>query len=441
MWGSRGSRDSFVGMNELELAGSSAVVDTASVDDNRESATSKSDRPWMYGFLIAPSAVVANGVVQGGVLAYLLSQQGIGSGQQARIISMLALPTSFYFLWSPITDFFVRRRTWLLVGGLLAAVLMALGFHQKNLSSRGTEALMLISACCVQLVVSSCGGMMGALGSERSKRVAGSFYQAGSMGFGALSAALLVWLSARAGRDVLGWTAAAMIGLPALIALAAPRQEEISTASFGATMRRIGSEAKATFWRWEAVPYTACMLFPMASGGAVGLLSGVAKQYGVDGDHVAWINGLLGGLLMAAGSGVMAMLRTRVGATVLYMVTALINCIPLALLWLAPLQPWVYYIGVLGYLFTVGCCYAMFTAVVLEFLGDSGKSGSGRYSIINSLGNVPVLYMIALDGWGGDKWGARGLAGTECVLGGIGGALLLIYFLSRKRPEERVQAA
>jgi hypothetical protein len=73
----------------------------------------------------------------------------------------------------------------------------------------------------------------------------------------------------------------------------------------------------------------------------------------------------------------------------------------------------------------------MFTAVVLEFLGNSGKSGSGRYSIINSLGNVPVLYMIALDGWGGEKWGARGLAGTEAVVGGAGAIILLAYFVVR----------
>jgi Na+-driven multidrug efflux pump len=70
--------------------------------------------------------------------------------------------------------------------------------------------------------------------------------------------------------------------------------------------------------------------------------------------------------------------------------------------------------------------------VVLEFMGDSGKSGSGRYSIINSLGNVPVLYMALVDGWGGDRWGGRGLAGAEAVVGGIGASVLLIYFLSRR---------
>jgi PAT family beta-lactamase induction signal transducer AmpG len=376
--------------------------------------------------------VVANGVVQGGVLAYLLSRQGVGSGGQSHLIDLLALPTSLYFLWSPITDFFVRRRTWLLIGGPLAAILMAAGFHQKNLTSSGAAVLMLLSACFSQLAVSSCGGMMGAMTSERSRRVAGSFYQAGSMGFGALAAWVLVWLSSRAGRDVLGATAAVMIGVPALLALAAPPQQAVATGAFGATMRRIWAEFKATFWRWDALPYAACMVFPMASGGAIGLLSGAAKQYGVSGDGVAWMNGLLGGLLMAGGSASAAILPARMRAPVKYMIVALINCAALCVLWLGPMRPSTYYLGVTLYLFTVGTCYAMFTAVVLEFLGHSGKSGSGRYSIINSLGNVPVLYMIALDGWGGDKWGARGLVGTEAVVGAVGAVILLAYFLVRK---------
>lgn len=67
-------------------------------------------------------------------------------------------------------------------------------------------------------------------------------------------------------------------------------------------------------------------------------------------------------------------------------------------LWLGPMRQTTHYAGALLYLFTVGCCYSMFTAVVLEFLGDSGKSGSTRYSIINSRGDIPVLYMLQVDG-------------------------------------------
>jgi PAT family beta-lactamase induction signal transducer AmpG len=396
-----------------------------------------SERPWTYGLMIAPSAVLANGVVQGGALGYLLSRHGVGSGGQSHMIFLLALPTSLYFLWSPITDFFVRRRSWLLGGGLAAAALMGMAFQQKNLSGRMSMLLMLVSACCVQLVVSSCGGMMGAMRSGMARRRASSFYQAGSMGFGALAAWVLVWLSSRVSQGTLGWVAAGLIGLPTLAALLAPVQVEVSTDTLGATARRVRDEFKATFWRVEALPYVACMLFPGASGSAIGLLPGIAQQYGVSGDNVAWINGLVGGLLVAAGAGLMALVKVRARAPVLYMVVALINCVGLFVIMLGPQRPATYLIGVLLYLFTVGCCYAMFTMVVLEFLGDSGKSGSGRYSIINSMGNVPVLYMALVDGWGGDKWGGRGLAGIEGVVGGLGAVVLLGYFLTFGRRKSR----
>ena len=417
-------------MNEIEAVGAEAVLTAAPV---RDSSVDRPERPWIFGFLIAPSAVVANGVIQGGVLAFLLSQQGIGSKVQSHVISMLALPTSLYFLWSPITDFFVRRRTWSLAGGLLSAVLMAAAFHQKDLSSTPALALMLMSACLCQLVVSSCGGMMGALHSERTKRVASSFYQAGSMGLGALSVSALIWLSPRVSRDALALAAGGLIGLPALTAFAAPKQKEICTGSFAGTMQRVWVEFKDTFLRWRALPYTLLMLFPIATGSAVGLIPGIAKSYQVNGDSVAWVNGLLGGLLTAAGSLAGTAIPARFSAPVTYLCVGIVNAATIAVLWLGPMTPATYYVGVLLYLFTVGMGYSYFTVVVLEFLGDSGKSGCGRYSIINSMGNLPVLYMIVVDGWGAGRWGTRGLPGIDSVVGGLGAALLLSYFLLRRK--------
>jgi PAT family beta-lactamase induction signal transducer AmpG len=340
----------------------------------------------------------------------------------------MALPTMLYFLWSPITDFLVRRRTWLLIGSLGAAGFMLFALRERDLTSASALTLIFLSACFCQLVVSSCGGMMGAFRLERSKRVASSFYQGGSMGFGAASVWVLLKASERTQHSVLGIAAALLIGVPGLFALAAPKQEMIVVDTFGATLRRLWIEFKATFGRWEAVPYTLLMLFPMASGAAVGLLSAVAKDYGVNGGQVGWINGLLGALLTAVGALVAAILPANVRATVMYLSLALVNAGTLCVLWLGPLTQTTYFIGVMLYLFTVGMCYALFTAVVLEFLGSSGKSGSGRYSIINSMGNVPVLYMIVVDGWGASRWGSRGLAGTEAVVGGIGAAVLLSYF-------------
>lgn len=392
-----------------------------------------SERPWLYSFLIAPLAVAANGVIQGGVLAYMLSQRGASPGEQSRLVALMALPTMIYFLWSPLTDFLVRRRTWLLIGGVSAGILMGVALAQRDLRATPTLVMMFAAACAIQLVVSSCGGMLGAIGAEKARRTAGSFYQAGGLAFGALAALALIPLSDNGRRGMLGLAAGAMIALPSLAAFAAPRQERLSSDSFEQRLRQMGREFVETFWRWEAVPYTLTMLFPMCSGAAVGLITGVAKAYGVNGAHVAWMNGLGGAVLTGAGALAAALIPAKTRAPVVYLLIGLVNAATLGVTWLGPMRPSTYYLGMTLYLFTTGAGFAYFTAVVLEFLGKSGASGSGRYSIINSLGNVPVLYMLRVDGWGGDKWGPRGLSGAEAVVSAAGAAVLLAYFLMREQ--------
>src|ERR1700729_3218383 len=109
-------------MDEIQAVGAEVAAEASGLTN----ATTARERPWIYSLMIGPSAVVANGVVQGGVLGFLLHQQGVSIGAQSSLIDLLSLPTVLYFLWSPVTDFFVRRRTWLLTGGLIAAVLMAI---------------------------------------------------------------------------------------------------------------------------------------------------------------------------------------------------------------------------------------------------------------------------------------------------------------------------
>ena len=411
------------------------VVDSA---EGLNPPTTK-ERPWLFGLLIAPNAVLAYGIIAG-VLSYLLRRQGVGIGRSSEIIALLILPQSIYFLWSPITDFWIRRRTWLIVGAVASALSLAAAFHTSRLDTPAAVALMFLSACFGQLIVSSCGGMMGALRSEATRRKASSVYQAGALAFGALGVFALARLAERMGMGPLGWIAAALIALPSLAAFAAPEQPQEQKQRIRETFTCIWQEFKITFLRWRAVPYTLTMLFPMASGALIGLLPGIAQDYHVSGQQMAWMNGLAGALLTASGSLAATLIPARIRASVAYLSVCLLNEALLLILWLGPLSPSTYFIGATLYLFTIGACYALFTAVVLEFLGQSGRTGCGRYSIINSLGNVPVVYMTALDGRGGKLWGARGLAATDAVVGAIGAAILLTYFLTRKRTEAPVPA-
>jgi PAT family beta-lactamase induction signal transducer AmpG len=290
-----------------------------------------------------------------------------------------------------------------------------------------------LSACLGVLVAAACGGMLGTLHSEKARRRGGSFYQGGSLAIGGIAVYLLVSLAARVSIGTLGWIVATMIVLPSLAALAAPQQETVTKSGRKETFARIWQEFQGTFFRWEAIPYTLLITFPMCSGAMIGLLPELARDYSVTGQQVAWINGVAGALLMTAGALAASLIPVHVKAPIAYLSAGLVNAATLALLALGPQLPAVYFAATVLYLFTIGACYALFTAVLLEFLGRSGKSGSSRYALINSLGNLPVAYVAYLDGRAYAHWGPRAMPAADAALSAMGALMLLAYFVFRRR--------
>ena len=99
-----------------------------------QSSPAPHERPWLFSLLIAPAAVISIGLVDG-ALSYLLRSQGVDPARGASIVALLSLPHTIYFLWGPVTDFFVRRRTWLMLAAAAAAATLLLAFHQSRLAS------------------------------------------------------------------------------------------------------------------------------------------------------------------------------------------------------------------------------------------------------------------------------------------------------------------
>jgi PAT family beta-lactamase induction signal transducer AmpG len=391
------------------------------------------DRPWLFAFLITPEAVISLGLVSG-ALTYLLRDQGVNPARAASIAALLSLPHAIFFLWGPLTDFWMRRRTWLLLAALAAAVAMVVAFHQPQLASPLAVSLLFLSACFGVFVTAACGGILGTLHSELSRRRASSFYQTGSLAFGAIAVYVLVTYSGRLSLTSLGWIVAAMIVVPSLFALLAPEQSMIREHGAHQTAVRIWHEFKSTFLRWEAIPYTLLVGCPCCSGAMIGLLPQLARDYHVTGHQVAWINGVAGALLTSAGALAASLIPIRVRAPIAFLLAGLANAATLAIFAIGPLSPAVYFTGTVLFLFTIGAGYALFTGVALEFLGGSGKSGSSRYAIINSIGNLPVAYMTYLDGRGYALWGPRAMPAVDAVITAAGCLILLAHFaVSRPR--------
>jgi len=371
--------------------------------------------------------VISLGLV-GGALTFLLRNEGIDPGRAASISALIALPHAIYFLWGPITDFWFERRTWILITGLATSAAVIYAFHLPRLGTPWGIALLFLAASLAVLAPAACGGMMAALRSETNRRRACSAYQTGSLAIGALAVFAIASLAGRVSLLALGLLVAAMIVLPSLAALAEPSQPLVSAHTLRETISLILGECKSTFFRWEAIPYALIIGGPGGSGAMIGLLGSIARDYGISAQQVAWTNGVGGALLTSAGALAVALVPVRIPASIAFLLSALLNAATLTIFALGSLCPAVYLTGTILFLFTVGASYALTTAVILEFLGASGKSGSGRYSIVNSLANVPVFYMTWLDGRGYALWGPRGMPGIDALVSVVAILLLLGHF-------------
>ena len=95
---------------------------------------------WIFAFLVLPPAVLSNGFV-GTALGSLLRSEKMPLADIASYISVLQLPSMLYFLWSPLVDFWIRRRTWVAVSaagaGLLAVSYTHLDVYKRQILLKG----------------------------------------------------------------------------------------------------------------------------------------------------------------------------------------------------------------------------------------------------------------------------------------------------------------
>ena len=87
--------------------------------------------PWLFALMSVPHAVITGGV-SGTLLSFLLRQQGVALHAIANQRALLLLPGSLFFLWSPVTDFLLRRKTWLLLSTAASALTVMIALDTSN---------------------------------------------------------------------------------------------------------------------------------------------------------------------------------------------------------------------------------------------------------------------------------------------------------------------
>jgi PAT family beta-lactamase induction signal transducer AmpG len=386
--------------------------------------------PWVFSVLILPLGVYTGFITT--PLPFLLSKAGVPVDGIAQLGALLQLVPMFLFLWTPVVDIKMRRRTWLLLGASAGGACLWVACPLMGASHlMSLTAVLVAGGMVVALVAASCGGLMATMLSPEAQPRASGWNQAGQLGGGAIGAALVLWLAQHVSLAWVGLTVAVLAALPSLMALTIVEPAPESSPWFGGRLGRIGREGltllRAPQRRWSAL----LLVAPCCTGAAQGLLPAIASHYGIGATGVIWANGLGGGAVLAMGALGAALVPGRWDRRLTYVGAGMSNALAATVL-LAANRPSVYIAGSLLYQLTTGFCWARFVALALEVIGPGNPDAGTWYSLLTSAGTLPVACMIWLDGQGFHRFGTHGLLWTDAAANILVFAVVAVIFLTNR---------
>jgi MFS family permease len=394
--------------------------------------------PALFLILVLPYAFTTSVTVV--LMPYLLRKYGFSVDQIANIVVIASLPSIWSFLWSPLADVGMRRRSWAILSAFAAGIASCaaiLGVHGSQ--ALLTPLLFLMNAFS-GLLSSSCGALMTSIPAELRGRASG-WYQAGNLGGTAIGGGLFIWLADHTSLPALAIATAAMMLLPSLAALLIEEAPPIAR-KLGPHMKDLFVDMKDLFQTRRTWIGLIFLLSPVGSAAIVNLISGMGPDFHASGDVVLWVTGVGGGLLSALGCFLGGMVADKIGRMPSYALAGGLAAVFALYLGFAPATPTTYAVGYSGYAVAAGFAYAVFTAMVLDILGPRKHAAASGYAILNSAGNFPIEHMTWLNGLGYERWGVRGLTTVDAIAnGGFGIVLLFVGLVTRRywtQDEERL---
>ena len=372
-----------------------------------------STKPLTFFFLVLPYGI-SSGFVSI-ALPFILTRDGFSVATAASIVAIGVSANLWRFLWGPVADLTLTARRWYLLGlGTSALTLPILSLMPLHKSEVGIlMVVVFISQVASTLIVLPVGGLMAHTVADEAKGRAAGWYQAGNLGGTGIGGGAGVWLASHVSKQAAGGTLClAMLASAAAIYFASDVRI-VATESLRARMRILGRDIVDLLR--SAIPLFTIVLVcsPVGAAAMNNLWSAVASDWRASANTVALVTGVLNAILSVIGCIVGGWIADRIGRWWAYFgsggALALVALVMAAI----PRTPLTYSCGVLAYVFFGGVAYAAFSAVVLFAIGRG--AASTKYATLSSLGNLPVVYMTAADGWAHDWFGTSWMLAVDAL--------------------------
>jgi len=376
--------------------------------------------PIVFLFLILPFGTMSGYLTV--AVAYRLSQAGLGVDQIAGLVAVAFIPQTWKFLWAPVVDTTLRRKTWYLLGAVFSAIgIFITGVLPATAESMpALYAVVLLANLATTFLAMAVESLM-VFGTRTDQfGRAGGWFQAGNLGGQGLGGGAGLWLAQSLPAP---WMGAAVIGLAcAACSLALlPLREPPALARSGNYAHDLHYVLKDL---WEVARSRAGILallivfLPIGTGAASNLWSAVADDWHATANTVALVTGVLGGVVSMAGCLVGGYLCDRIDRKSAYVLYGALQAACAVAMALAPRTEGMYVLFTMVYALITGLTYAGFSAVVLEAIGRG--AAATKYNVFASLSNMPIMYMTVIEGWAQTRWNVGGMLYVEAALAAAG---------------------
>ncbi len=383
-----------------------------------------STRPFVFFFLVLPYGI-SSGFVSI-TLPFVLTRVGFSVALAASIVAIGVSANLWRFLWGPVADLTLTARRWYLLGlGTSAATLLLLAL--LPLHPNAVAVLMIVvfvSQVAGTLIVLPVGGLMAHRVAEGAKGRAAGWYQAGNLGGNGIGGGVGVWLASHFSKEIAGGGLAIAMLASAGVIYFASDVRVVANETLGERMRILWRDILSMVR--AAIPLFTIVLVcsPIGASAMNNLWSAVAPDWSVTADQVALVSGVLNGVVSTIGCVIGGWLADRLGRWWSYFGSGILMAMVAIIMAVTAHTPNAFSVGVLAYALTCGMAYAAFSAIVLLAIGRG--AASTKYATLSSLGNLPVVYMTASDGWVHDRFGTAWMLHSEALIGIICIVLALV---------------
>lgn len=376
---------------------------------------STNSHPAAFMILILPWGIITGYI--GVAVAYFLAQAGVSTEQIAGLLALGFIPQTWKFLWAPIVDTTLGQRKWY----VLAASMCGVGTLAISVIPPRASFLLLLTAVMLvtyvagTLLCMSVESLMAYATPANQKGRAGGWLQTGNLGGSGVGGGAGLWLALHTDKIVAG---SLLGGVCLLCALALGlvhepprvRCQDGFVPELANVLRDLWQVARSR------LGFLAFLIFflPIGTGAAGGLFSTIANDWYASGDTVALVNGVLGGLAAAAGCITGGYLCDRMDRKMAYGLYGMLQAFAAIAMAIAPRTESMFVLFTLTYGLINGLAYAGFTAVTLEAMGLG--AAATKYTLFASLSNVPIGYMIFVDGWVQTHWGSGAMLCAEAAI-------------------------